>query len=244
VIAFRLPAGVPVYAFALLLGFSVTLGLAWVAWQASDEQGAKRRVDACLWVLGGGLLGGRAVEVAYHWAYYQSHPGDIQLVSSGGFAWSGALAGGFLGLLLYARLERKSLGALADALLPLIAAVTIGAWLGCWVDGYAYGQPASGWWGIPARDEWGGVGSRIPVQFIGVLLTLGIYWLADRQRSSIPGWKAVLGVLGGCLELFALSFLRADPAPVWKSLRPEAWAALVLAGCCMLALWMMQKSTG
>jgi prolipoprotein diacylglyceryltransferase len=243
VIAFRLLAGVPVYTFALLLGFCATLGLAWIAFHALDNQEAMSRVDAGLSALLGSLVMGRAVYVAYHWAYYHDHAGEIPLVSAGGFHWSGALLGGFLGVALYAWLERKSLGALLDALLPLMAAIIIGAWIGCWIDGMAYGPIANnGWWGLPARDEWGRLEPRIPLQLIGALLTLGIFWLVDRQEGHFPGWKAAVGFLGICFELFALSFLRADPGPVWKSLRLDAWSALALMGCSVLVLWIIRNS--
>jgi prolipoprotein diacylglyceryltransferase len=241
VIAFRLPGGFPVYVYAMLLGLSATLGLVWVVWRAPDEQEGKSRVEAGLCSLLGGLVVGRLAEAGYHWAYYQPRLGNIPVISSGGFSWSGALVGGFFGIALYAWLAHKPLGVLTDALFPLLAAVTIGAWIGSWIDGYAYGIVSNSWWGLPAQDEWGRTGTRIPVQLLGVLTTLGISWLVERQVGHFPGWKAALGTLGICLELFALSFLRADPVLVWNGLRLDAWIALAFASVCTLLLWMVPK---
>ena len=47
--------------------------------------------------------------------------------------------------------------------------------------------------------------------------------------------------MGIGLELFALSFLRADPAQLRNGLRLDAWMALALAGGCAVLLWIMWK---
>ena len=86
-------------------------------------------------------------------------------------------------------------------------------------------------------DEWGVLTPRWPTQLIGALLALCLFWLLDRSRAwpitpkwvKRPGNAAGLGVLGLSLEMLALSFLRADPAPGWNHMRLDAWAALGLA---------------
>jgi hypothetical protein len=68
----------------------------------------------------------------------------------------------------------------------------------------------------------------VPVQLIGAVLTVAIFWFVDwsRSRLRIPGQAASLGLLALSLQLFGLSFLRADPSPVWQGLRLDSWAAL------------------
>jgi phosphatidylglycerol:prolipoprotein diacylglycerol transferase len=237
VIAFYFPGGIPVYAFSIFLGLGALSGLGWVALHAS-EKNALRQVNAGLWVLFAGLLGGRAAYVAVHWPYFQAHLGESLQVHLGGLSWPGALAGGLIALALYAALTATPLGNLVDALLPLVSSLSVSVWLGCWLDGCAYGGPAGAWWAVPARDEWGQLALRWPVQLLGALLSLGLFWLLDwkRDKFSRPGLAGSLGLFGLSLLLFVFSFLRADPTLYWRGLRLDAWAALAFIAITALAL--------
>jgi prolipoprotein diacylglyceryltransferase len=86
------------------------------------------------------------------------------------------------------------------------------------------------WWALPGRDEWGVLTTRVPVQLIGATLTLVFIWLLDwaSNRFPIPGLMAAIGLFSLSAVIFALSFLRADPTPMWNSLRLEAWGAMGL----------------
>jgi len=223
--------------FSILIAIGVGVGLLWMMAQSAPRQ-RDPRVNAALWALAGALIGGRAAHVALMWSYYQAHPAEIPQVWLGGLSGAGALIGGVVGLLGAAAVLRRPLGRLADALLPLLIAVSAAAWLACWLDGTAYGQAVSGWWGIPARDEWGEIQRRVPVQLFGALGTLTVSWLVEslRPRLPRPGQAGALGLLGVCLLLFCLSALRADPSLLWGSLRPEAWLALGLAAAALLGL--------
>jgi len=228
-----------VLTFSLILGLGAALGLAASAWQASKKQ-ALGSVDAGLAALVGSLLGGRAAHIAAYWGYYQSRPAEIPQPWLGGLSASGALLGAALGLLVFSAFTRRRPGELADGLLPLLACMVTSAWLACWLDGTAYGPGASGWWGLPSQDEWGQVSKRLPLQLIGALLALAWFWLLDRLRlpkSAPAGRLAGLAYLGVALELFGLSFFRADPGPTWRALRLDAWGSLAAAGLALLWLW-------
>lgn len=242
-IAFYLPGGVPVYTFSLLLGLGATIGLVWVAWRSPAKQ-VHRNINAGLWALLGGLLGGRAAFAAIHWDYFQHHPMETLEFFKGGISWPGALAGSFLALTLVSTFTHSSGGTLAEAMLPLLATLTVTGWLGCWLNGCAYGPITDAWWGLPSRDEWGLLNSRYPTQLLGALLALFFFWVLDKGRGWLvakgrtprPGLIASLGVLGLSLEMWALSYLRADPARSWNGLRLEAWAALGFALLAILAI--------
>lgn len=223
--------------FSLLLGVGGAAGLIWVAYRAPEKK-ALSYVDAGLAALIGGLVGGRAVYVAVNWGYYHDHLVEIPQVWLGGFSGLGALAGSVLAIAQLALFVRQTFGELADALLPLATSMVTAAWLACWVDGCAYGAPVEAWWGLQARDEWGILLPRVPVQLIGALLSLGLFWSLERisDRLPVPGQAAGLAVLGLSLILFGLSFLRADPTPYWQGMRLEAWGALILAGLASLYL--------
>ncbi|HEX7976354.1 MAG TPA: prolipoprotein diacylglyceryl transferase family protein [Anaerolineales bacterium] len=236
-VAFYFPGDIPVYAFSVVLGVGATLGLAWVSYAAGKSLGPEQ-FNAGLWALLGGLVGSRAAYVAAGWSYFQSRQLEGLQVFQGGLAWPGALAGSILALVLYTHLARQPLRKLADVLLPLAACLAVSAWLASWLEGSAYGSIAASGWGLPARDEWGKFALRFPTQLLGAAFSAGLFWLLDSRKAfPLPGLKASLGLLGLSLLLFGLSFLRADPAPLWLGWRLESWAALGFAGLALAFIW-------
>jgi len=215
--------------FSLLLGLGALTGLLLAGWKAPKKE-TIRYVDAGVGILFGALLGSRAVSVAVNYNYYQSHPGEIFQVWLGGFSSIGAIAGGILALFIIAAWWKIPTGTLADTLLPLVGALTVTAWLECWVDRCSYGVPSHAWWAVPGRDEWGVLAARVPVQLAGATLSLVFIWLLDRVSKRLPasGLSASIGLFGLSGVIFGLSYLRADPTPIWQGLRLEAWGAIGL----------------
>ena len=237
VIAFYLPGGVPVYVSSILLGMGATLGLLWIGWQSPDKV-AVQAVNGGLIALLGSLLLGRVAFIAAHWSYFQKNWGEIPQIHLGGLAWPGALAGGVLAAVIYARHAHQPVGRLLDGLIPLAGMLALSAWFACWLDGCFYGQLENSWWALPARNEWGVTARRVPVQLLGALLALGTFWLIEllQQRLPAPGLAGLLFLTVLSLQLLVLSFLRADPVPAWQGVHLDSWAAFGLAGVATLTL--------
>ncbi len=248
--------------FSLIVGLGAALGLAWVA-RKSPEASALRTFDAGLWALFGGLLGGRIAHTVVAWPYYRAHLLEIPQVWLGGLSGPGAVAGFLFAIGLYAAISGLLLGSLADALLPLALTVVVSAWLGCWLNGAAYGAPASTFGGVPAGDEWGQWTLRWPVQLLGAVLTLLIFWLLDRNtlaaisahgsrpaswirlalrrlaeglQDAAPGTLSRWAFCCLSLEFLFLSFLRADPTYLYRGLRLDTWAWAALTGLSVLVI--------
>ncbi len=223
--------------YSLLVGLGASIGLAWVAIRAPRKRGLAQ-VDAGLWCLAAALMGARAAYVAANWPYYRANPLEIAQLWNGGLAWPGALAGGLLALGILAWIRGVSPGNLMDGLLPLLPPLVVAIWLGCWQSGVAYGrlQPSCSFPAASARDEWGVVACRWPLQPAGALATIAIFIALDvlRTRLARPGQAACLAWLSLSLLLLGASFLRADPYPLWKGLRLETWAALTSSGLATL----------
>ncbi len=215
--------------FSLWLGLGSLAGLLMAAWRAPQKE-QLRYIDSGVLALFISMLGSRVFYVAANWGYYGIHLGEIVKVWNGGLSGIGALAGGCLAVILIAVMWKLPMGMLGDVLLPLAGTLAIGAWIGCWFDRCAYGFPSEAWWAIPQQDEWGILAKRVPVQFMGAILTLVLTWIIDRaaRKPTIQGLSAALGGLGISAVIFALSYLRADPVPIWNGLRLEAWGALIL----------------
>jgi prolipoprotein diacylglyceryltransferase len=148
----------------------------------------------------------------------------------GGIAWPGALAGGILGTVIVGWISRISIGVLADRLLPLLASLSVTVWLGCWLTGCAYGPELD--WGFLSKDEMGVWEKRLPLQLIGAILVLAMFWWIARfrplKKDWAPGLAASLGLGGLSLILLGASLLRVDPYPIYNGLRLETWAAFIL----------------
>jgi prolipoprotein diacylglyceryltransferase len=213
--------------FSILVGLGVTLGLGWSVAQAGTRN-AERTLNLGVLILLSALVGSRIFYVISNWSYYRLHLVDVLWVWEGGFSGAGALIGGCFGLLAAARYAGVSPGKLGDDFLPLLAALVTAGWLACWLAGSAYGAVSRAWWALPAMDEWGVADFRMPVQFFGAVLSaLSLGWL-ERRRSEFhhAGLAASLGLCASALILLGLSFLRADPMPVWSGLRTDTWGAL------------------
>ena len=166
--------------------------------------------------------------VAVQWSYYRQHLPQVFQIYQGGLAWPGALAGGLLIAMVYARHLRKQPGALLWTLFPLLTSMIVFTWLACWGEGCAYGSINHGSLGLLALDEWGNRAFRFPTQFVGALAALLWFIALDIQNarhlsSNLAGW---IGLLGTAIILFGLTYLRADPGIFWHGLRLDAWAAL------------------
>lgn len=196
--------------FSLLLALGTLAGLGWVALQP-PRPAAMQHVTAGAWALLGGLAGGRTAYVAVHWTYFQDQPGAMVQFWLGGVSGPGALAGGLAALAAYALLlgPRSAAGCFArraDALLPLLAALSAAAWLGCWQDGVAYGvaygavpvtggasydPPLHPWYALHSPDEWGRRLPRLPLQPAAAILSIAAAWLAESLATRLTTRRAV-----------------------------------------------------
>lgn len=214
-------------AFAVAVGLGAAFGLYRVSRQRSGLW-----LDAALIVLALALVGARIGYGVVNFPHFSAYPLEILQFWRGGLVAPGALIGGFLGLLLAAALEKVALLRLADWLYPLIPPLAVGAWLGCWLSGVAYGAllPQNAWWGVHAIDESGQVAMRLPVQ-LGAAVALAAFYYLMETLTPLPrpsGWFFSLAVSWLALISLVASFLRADPTPAWRGLRLDTMVDLVV----------------
>jgi phosphatidylglycerol:prolipoprotein diacylglycerol transferase len=213
--------------------------------------GARRRglsparvLDATLAAALGGLIGGRTVYVAAHWAYYGDHVRRALRPWDGGLAWHGGLAGGLIAVAAYCAARRTSLRTMLDALTPGAAVLAICAWLGCLLNGCAYGletYPGQGLlWALSLElpDIYGIQAPRVAVQLLGAgwsAIALATAVIAGRHTRLeglvFPLWLAIYSA-----GSYGLGFLRADEALLVAGWRASQVADLALAATGATAL--------
>ncbi len=141
----------------------------------------------CLFIVIGGLLGGRLVEVAFdEWPFYQRHPSLIPAYWLGGMATHGVLLGVAAGTALFSRLQRTPFLMLADVLvIPGAFLMGVGR-IGNFIDGQIVGSVTDVWWAVKFPDA---EGFRHPVVLYDGAknLLLMLFLLRVRRTNSTPG---------------------------------------------------------
>jgi phosphatidylglycerol:prolipoprotein diacylglycerol transferase len=202
-------------------------------------------LDASLAAALGGLIGGRAVYVAAHWAYYGDHLRRALRPWDGGLAWHGALVGGMIALSAYCAIRRTPLRLMLDVLTPGVPLLAICAWLGCLLNGCAYGletYPGQGLalsedegllWALSLElpDLYGIWVPRVAVQLLGAgwsAITLAVILVA-RRRTRFEGLVFPIWLTLYSVGSLGLGFLRADETLPIVSWRADQVADLALA---------------
>ena len=138
-IAFSL-FGLDFYWYGILMAVGVIL-----AFLLAEHEVRRRKLhrdtafDICILCVPLGIVFSRLYYVAFNFGAYRSDPIRILYIWEGGLAIYGAIIGGFLGLLLYARRKKLRLMTLLDICAPGLAlAQSIGRW-GNFINQEAFG---------------------------------------------------------------------------------------------------------
>lgn len=193
-----------------------------------------RRIDAGVASLAGGLVGARADFCLAHLSYFQLHPLEALAIWQGGLGWAGGAIGAVLALALFCRVAGVGFRRVADLLALPAVALSFAVWLGCQIDGCAYGfhlQPA--WWASSAPDWLGLVVPRWPTQMVGALACLALFAAVYRAAPTAwfrahPGGLAASAVAGIAAVASGLSFTRADPAGQIHGFRLDSLESLAI----------------
>lgn len=131
--------------YGLLIAIAVFVGL-----QLSQKLARLRQVnpelmaDLVIWLVLAAIPAARLYYVAFRWQeVYRQHPDQIIKVWEGGIAIHGAILGGILAAVLFARLKKISFWRLADLVAPsVILGQAIGRW-GNFFNSEAFGAPTN-----------------------------------------------------------------------------------------------------
>ncbi len=146
--------------YGLLIASAVLIGV------SLSRYLAKRRninpdilSDLAIWLVIAAIPSARLYYVLFQWQDYAQHPADIVAIWKGGIAIHGAILGGIIASLIFARIQKIPFWQLADLVAPaLILGQAIGRW-GNFFNSEAFGRPTDLPWKlfIPALrrpPEW------------------------------------------------------------------------------------------
>lgn len=130
--------------YGLLIASAVLIGV------SLSQYLAKRRNvnpdllgDLAIWLVIGAIPAARLYYVLFEWPEYAQNPGKIIAIWEGGIAIHGAILGGLLAALIFARINKTSFWQLTDLVAPsLILGQAIGRW-GNFFNSEAFGRPTN-----------------------------------------------------------------------------------------------------
>ncbi len=140
--------------YGFLIAIAVLIGV------SLSQYLAKRRhvnpellSDLAIWLVIGAIPGARLYYVLFEWSEYAAHPERIIAFWQGGIAIHGAILGGLVAALIFAKLKGVSFWQLADLVAPsLILGQAIGRW-GNFFNSEAFGVPTDLPWKLYIPKE-------------------------------------------------------------------------------------------
>ena len=244
-------------------GLCIALGIAVATWLTVRELNRRGydgaiALDALIFIVPLGFIGARIYHVITDYDLYDGNPHSffpgVFEVWNGGLGIYGGVIGGFLGLLIFARLRDINALTFADAVAPgLVLAQAIGRF-GNYFNQELFGRPSDLPWAIEIAPE------NRPPQFNDaasfhptflyesiwdVFVCLILLFVARRFANSLKNGDIFL--LYVCLYSvgrFFVETLRVDPAFLIGDFRGNLFVASVLALTFALILFLRHASTG
>lgn len=226
-------------------GLCIALGIAAGTWLTSRELGRKGydpalALDALFFTVPLGFIGARAYHVATDYDLYADDPfPGVFAVWNGGLGIYGAVIGGFIGVLIFARVRGISPLVFADAAAPgLILAQAIGRW-GNYFNQELFGRPSNLPWAIeiaPANrpadfaDTTAFHPTFLYESIWDLLVCFALLWIARRFAARLKdGDMLLIYVSLYSVGRFFVEALRVDPAFLIGNFRGNLFVASVLA---------------
>jgi len=233
--------GYPIAWFGVMMVVAFFSGL--ISWNLLGRREG-RDINFCsdllLWVMVGGIVGGRLAYVASDFRYFMAQPVRILLLNQGGLIYYGGFIGAGVGILLFARQKRERLLPLLDFVITSVPLGHIFGRIGCFLNGCCYGARYDGLFSVryPADSEYAPTGFSVhPVQLYEAAANLVVYglllWMYRHRRRD--GQVLALYLTTYPVIRFLLEFLRGDERERWGlTVAQDVSVALFVVG---VGLW-------
>lgn len=140
--------------YGLLIASAVLIGVSLSQYLASRRQIDPELIgDLAIWLVIGAIPAARLYYVAFEWESYVNNPANIIAIWKGGIAIHGAILGGLIATLLFAKIKQIPFWQLADIVAPsVILGQAIGRW-GNFFNSEAFGDPTDLPWKLYIPPE-------------------------------------------------------------------------------------------
>ena len=201
------------------------------------------------WAVLGGVVGARMVHVLDNWEYFSTAP--AQIVGGQGMAIYGALVGGAVASVIYAKIKHIPIGRAADSLAPgLLVGQMIGR-VGCIINGDVWGRVTDLPWAFVythpdamlPRELLGQPTHPYPVyEIIWNAAVLAIIWRLGRRVKK--DWIVFLSYASlYSVGRFVLMFTREQRTWLWGLQQTQLIALIVLVSAVAIMVYMMVKQS-
>lgn len=204
-------------------------------------------LDLAFWLILSSIVGARLYYIFLKFSYYSADPIEILKIWKGGLAIHGAIIGGLIVLILFARFAsglsgnaKKNFWLLASLVAPAaVLGQAIGRW-GNYFNQELFGKPTNLPWGIPIQL------SNRPVEFINqkffhpaflyeslgdlviFLALIGLHvWIIKKHKRNYEIVAVGYLVLYSILR-FGMEFIRIDKTPIIWGLRLPQVASIII----------------
>lgn len=173
---------IKIYAWGTLvaLAFVVALFLTYRDAKRTEIEPSKV-LDFGFWLLIAGLIGARIVYLLFEIPTFLKNPIQSLFLQQGGLSIHGAVIGGVIAGVIFARRQKISFASLADLVAPpLVLAQAIGRW-GCFLGAQCYGKIAN----VPWAVKFVGIdGLRHPTQLYESVFDIIIFAFLWKWRTK------------------------------------------------------------
>ena len=252
-----------IHFYALILVMAIFVGT-WFTARRAKSKGEKPEMvwDIITWALLPGIIGARLYHVltptpasGLTTQYYFQHPLEILAIWNGGLGIYGAVLGGAVGIILYAKYHHIPILRWLDLAMPgLLLGQAIGRW-GNFVNNELYGAPTKLPWAInippekrlPGYEQYSTFHPLFLYESLWNLASFGfILWLERRYRQHLrEGDLVLIYLVLYPVGRFLLDFVRLDSNGIGP-LTTAQWASLAAAitASALLAIRHLQPRIG
>lgn len=217
---------ITIYTYGLMVGIAVVIGIYFAKLQAVKKNINPDLIyDLSLYLIIGSLIGARVYYLLFFDPFsFIKDPISIIKIWQGGLAIHGAILGGVLAGILFAKKRKISFWVLGDLIAPsLILGQAIGR-IGCFLNGCCFGVPTESKFGIRfpsgslADFAYNGLAVH-PTQLYEVTLNIiafGFLFALRRKIKFEGGLFLLYLMMYGCIRL-VVSSLRGDSMLIWDT---------------------------
>lgn len=234
----------PIYWYGVMTAVGFLAAVIHWNWLAHKEKKpAGYGSDLGFWVMFSGIIGARLAYILANPREYVEHPLAIFRIDQGGLIFYGGFIAAALAVIVFARLKKEPLWAVADfAVTGLPLGHAFGR-IGCFLNGCCFGRPSECFLAVhypPDTAPWAAYGGQavFPVQLLEAFFNLLVYvmlaWFFPRRKNdgAVFAWYLLVYPV----FRFAVEFFRGDERQPWLGLDV---AQIVSVGLwlCGVALW-------